>query len=47
MARISDLRSYNDLRINDKWLPFEKKTISFENEKGDTMVITPMNLKKN
>lgn len=46
MARISDLRSYNDLRINDKWLPFEKKTISFENEKGDTMVITPLELKE-
>ena len=46
MARISDLSSYNDLRINDKWLPFEKKTISFENEKGDTMVITPIELKE-
>lgn len=46
MARISDLSSYNDLRINDKWLPFEKKTISFENEKGDTMVITPVELKE-
>ena len=46
MARISDLSSYNDLRINDKWLPFEKKKISFENEKGDTMVITPIELKE-
>ena len=46
MAKISDLSSYNDLRINDRWLPFEKKTISFENEKGDTMVITPVELKE-
>ena len=46
MARISKLRQFNDLRIDDKWLPFEKKTISFENEKGDTMVITPVELKE-
>ena len=46
MARISNLNEYNDLRINDKWLPFEQKTISFENEKGDTMVITPVELKE-
>lgn len=46
MARISKLNEYNDLRINDKWLPFEQKTISFENEKGDTMVITPVELKE-
>lgn len=46
MARISNLNEYNELRINDKWLPFEQKTISFENEKGDTMVITPVELKE-
>ena len=46
MARISKLRQFNDLRIDDKWLPFEKKTISFENQKGDTMVITPVELKE-
>ena len=46
MARISNLNEYNELRINDKWLPFEQKTISFENQKGDTMVITPVELKE-
>jgi hypothetical protein len=45
MARLSDLRGYNDLRITDNWLPFDDKTISFENQKGDTLVITPMELK--
>ncbi len=46
MARISKLKQFNELRIDDKWLPFEKKTISFENQKGDTMVITPVELKE-
>lgn len=46
MARISKLKQFNELRIDDKWLPFEKKTISFENQKGDTMVISPVELKE-
>lgn len=46
MARISKLTQFNELRIDDKWLPFDKKTISFENQKGDTMVITPVELKE-
>lgn len=46
MARISKLKEFNKLRIDDTWLPFEKKTISFENQKGDTMVITPVELKE-
>ena len=46
MARISKLKEFNKLRIDDTWLSFEKKTISFENQKGDTMVITPIELKE-
>jgi hypothetical protein len=46
MARISKIKEFNRLRIDDTWLPFQKKTISFENQKGDTMVITPVELKE-
>ena len=46
MAKISNLEEYNSLRIDDRWSPFEQKTISFENKKGETMVITPIELKE-
>jgi uncharacterized FlaG/YvyC family protein len=46
MARISDLREYNGLRIDDRWVPFEQNTISFENQKGETMLVTPLELKE-
>lgn len=46
MARISNLERFNKLRIYDKQLQFEKKTISFENQKGETMVITPVELEE-
>jgi hypothetical protein len=46
MARICDLGRYNTLRVNDTFSPFEEKTISFENHQGETMLITPIELKE-
>jgi hypothetical protein len=56
MARISDLKNYNSLMIGDisdtwtpienSWVPTENKTISFENQKGETMLVTPVELKE-
>jgi hypothetical protein len=49
MARISDLKRYNDIRltdISDSWIPIENKTIRFENQKGETMLVTPVELKE-
>jgi hypothetical protein len=46
MARICDLSRYNTLRVNDTFSPFEEKTISFENHQGETMLITPIELKE-
>jgi len=46
MARINDLSRYNTLRVNDTFSPFEEKTISFENHQGETMLITPIELKE-
>jgi hypothetical protein len=46
MARICDLSRYNTLRVNDTFSPFEEKKISFENHQGETMLITPIELKE-
>jgi hypothetical protein len=49
MARISDLKDYNNVRlgdISDTWAPIGQSTISFENQKGDTMLVTPVELKE-
>ena len=46
MARLSDLRGYNDIRIDGHVSAIEQKTISFENQSGETLVITPYELKE-
>jgi hypothetical protein len=49
MARISDLKEYNNVRlgdISDTWISIEQSTITFENQKGETMLVTPVELKE-
>lgn len=46
MARISDLNAYNDTRRDSFSIPINGDFLTFENKKGEEIVITPKELRE-